>query len=244
MRPHRLISVAASTVIGLIVQFSAPKDIEAQRHEQLVEAVEFFGNRRLSDAQILKYIRTRAGQVFSVKQVQLDLEEIIALGVFNKIQTRVSTEAGAHGGIVVIFFVVELPLITELKFEGLESIEEIEIIRLLRHNRINIGKDAVFDPVRVQKAMRIIRDFLTTHYWSNVTVTTRTEQRGNSLEVSLTLVIEGNRHSFIEVADVKAVIGEKRKQKLFPITHRLSLITEVSDANAGKHCSGLDGKRD
>ena len=199
MRPHRLISIAALTIIGLVIQFSAPKDIEAQQSRQLVEVVEFIGNRRLSDAGLLKHIKTRPGQVFSVKQIQLDLESITALGVFDKIQTRVSTEAGARGGIVVLFEVAELPLIIDVKFEGLRDVEEIEIIGLLRKKRINISKGAVFDPVQVHKAMRVIKEFLISHYWSNVTVTNRLKM-DTSTEVSVTLVIDGNDYSFIQSA--------------------------------------------
>lgn len=199
MRPHRLIFIAASTIIGFVIQFSVPKDIAAQQSKQLVEAVEFLGNRRLSDEELLKHIKTRPGQVFSEEQIQLDLVSIIELGVFNKIQTRVSTEAGARGDIVVLFEVSELPVIKDMKFEGLRDIEEIEIVELLRNKRINLAKGAVYDPVQVRKAMQVIKEFLTAHYWSNVTITSRLKM-DTSTEVSLTLVIAGNDYSFVEVA--------------------------------------------
>lgn len=199
MRPHRLISIATSIIICLFILFSVFTDAKAQQSKQLVEAVEFLGNRRLSDEDILKHIKIRPGQVFSVKRIQLDLESIIGLGVFDKIQTRVSTEVGARGGVVVLFEVSELPVIIDVRFVGLRNIEEIEIVELLRKKRINLEKGAVYDPVQVRKAMQVIKEFLTLHYWSNVTVTSSLKM-DTSTEVSLTLVIEGNDYSFVEVA--------------------------------------------
>jgi outer membrane protein assembly factor BamA len=197
MHPHRLIPIATSIAICLFILFSALTNIKAQQVKPLVEAVEFLGNRRLSDEELLKHIKTRPGQVFSVKQIQLELDSIIGLGVFDKIQTRVSTEAGARGGIVVLFEVMELPVIKDVKFERLGYNQEVEIVELLRKKRLNIAKGAVYDPVQVHTAMQVIKEFLISHYWSNITVTVR-QQSDTSTEVALTFLIEGDDYSFVE----------------------------------------------
>ena len=199
MHPKRLLCIAASTLICLAVQFSALKGTKAQQSKPLVEAVEVIGNRRLRDKDILRRIRTRAGEVYDLFRVERDLESIIALGVFDKTQTRVTTEAGVRGGIVVLFEVAELPLIKELRFQGLSNVQQVKVIELLRHKRIDIAKGAVYNPDEVRKAIRVIKEFLTSRNWSNVTVTSRvkTETAG---EVSLTLVIEADDYSFIEAA--------------------------------------------
>lgn len=195
MRPHGFITAALSIALLLLASSS---DIKAQQSGRLVEAVEVLGNRRLTDGDILKHIKTRPGQIFIIEQLHLDLESVIKLGVFDKRQTRVSTEEGRRGGIIVLFEVVELPVIKDVKVEGLRHIEEIEIFELLRSKPIHIAKGAVYDPARTQKAIQAIKEFLISHYWSNVTVTVRQENQTAS-EVSLTFLIKGDDFSFVEV---------------------------------------------
>jgi outer membrane protein insertion porin family len=171
-----------------------------QTNQRIVEAVEVRGNRRVSTKGILKRIRTRPGEPFNVKKAQLDLEELLALGFFDKTQARVSTEEGKRGGIIVIFEVMELPIIKDVKIEGLRTIEESEIIEVLHRQQITLTKGAVYESAQIRKATRIIKEFLTSRYWSDVKVTIRMNIDSFN-EVSLTIVIEGKDFSFIEMAN-------------------------------------------
>jgi len=49
MCPHRLLLIALSTVVGLIVLFATSKNLEARQTKRFIESVEVVGNRRLSD---------------------------------------------------------------------------------------------------------------------------------------------------------------------------------------------------
>src|SRR6267378_1572735 len=106
-------AVAVIAVGGLV--YGAP----AQRSSRLVEGVAVIGYRRLSKEDILKHVKTKPGEVYSWKQVQRDLQSVLALGVFDKRETRVLQETGQRGGVVIIFEVVELPRILEISFKGL-----------------------------------------------------------------------------------------------------------------------------
>ena len=97
-------------LIGSTSPSSAQQSAES-RSRKRVETVEVVGNRRLSREYILSHIKTRAGETFSAKRSQRDLKEILALGVFDKAKTRIITEQGERDGVVVIFEVVEMPLI-------------------------------------------------------------------------------------------------------------------------------------
>ena len=98
--------------------------VRAQSTQQrLVESVDIQGNRRLRDEDLLYYIQTRPGDVFNPDQIQRDLQALLALNFFDKTATRVLTEDGVRGGINVIFEVKELPIIRDLQFEGLKSVQ-------------------------------------------------------------------------------------------------------------------------
>ena len=92
--------------IGDLDDQIAVKDAEGR----IVEAVEIVGNRRLTANEIMSLIQTRPGELCSLQQLQKDLAAILATGYFNSEDTRVQTENGARGGVVIVFHVHELPL--------------------------------------------------------------------------------------------------------------------------------------
>lgn len=173
MRPYRNTRASLTLVLVSISFFQATSVYaQTQSPKQLVESVDIQGNRRLRDKAILSRIKTRAGEPFSERQVQDDLEMLLESGVFNKIQTRVITQQGARGGVEVIFEVMELPLILEVTFKGLEitGIEESEIMKALRKNRVKIAKNEVCEPDKVRAALHVIQDLLASHGRENIRV--------------------------------------------------------------------------
>ena len=173
-------------------------EIQAQRASRLVEEVAVIGNRRLSKEEILKHVKTKPGEVFSWKQVHRDYQSILALGVFDRVQTRVLQESGPRGGVVITLEVVELPRILEIRFRGLRHIKETEIIDALRREHVNLEKDAVDDPVQVRQAIRAMKRFLMSRGWANPSVTVLREML-TSQSVSITFVIT-REVSFQDVA--------------------------------------------
>jgi outer membrane protein insertion porin family len=177
MYSHRLFITKASLIVltGLIL-FTGCTSAYAQKPPRLVESVDIQGNRRLRDEDILDYVKTRLGEPYSAKQIQQDLKAILALGFFEPTQTRVFTEEGARGGVAVIFEVMELPIITDVIFEGLKSVEESDVIAALRERHSSVLRDSVYDVVKIRKARQIIREFLASRGWANSTVEIRQEE--------------------------------------------------------------------
>lgn len=134
----------------------------AQEQARFVESVDVVGNRRLRDVQILRHIKTRPNQRYDEKQTQNDLQTLRKLGVFDKDTTRLLIEDGAKGGVVVVFEVRELPLISDVRFEGLKSISEAEVIRSLHEKRIAVMKGDVYNPFELRNAREFIRYILAT----------------------------------------------------------------------------------
>src|SRR5215470_1682186 len=116
-----------SLLTGITVSFATPGRVTAQQTpppQQIVENVDIIGNRRLRKDDILYYIQTRPGDPYSVDQVQRDYQTLLSLTFFDKTATRVLVENGPRGGVNIIFEVKELPIIRDLTFEGLHSVQE------------------------------------------------------------------------------------------------------------------------
>src|SRR6267154_2510116 len=147
--------------IGCSTFLFAPKPTQAQQPSQrTVEDVQIIGNRRLRREDILYYVQTRQGDTFSEAQIQRDLQTILSLNFFDKVQSRVYTEEGPRGGVVVIFEVKELPIIRDLQFEGLKSVAESDLLKAFRERRVGVSKESIYDPVKARAAMRVLKELL------------------------------------------------------------------------------------
>ncbi len=164
--------------------------------QQLVETVDIQGNRRLRDDDLLYYIRTRPGDTYNPQQLERDLKELLSLNFFDKTATRVLTEQGVRGGVNVIFEVKELPIIRDLQFEGTKAIQESDILKAFRENRVGISKEAVYDPVKARNARRILREMLASKGYPNAKVTV-TEEEVSATSVAITFDIDQGRRSRI-----------------------------------------------
>jgi outer membrane protein insertion porin family len=188
-------------VSGLVLlhSISAPRPVNAQQGQRLVESVDITGNRRLREDDILYYVQTRPGDPFSEQQVQRDLQTILGLGFFDKTFTRVLTEEGSRGGINVIFEVKELPIIRDLQFEGLKSVPESDVLKAFRERRVGVSKESIYDPVKVRNATRVLKELLAAHGHPNATIEERRDEV-SATSTALTFVInEGERVRVVEI---------------------------------------------
>jgi len=153
----------------------------------LVDFLEIVGNRRVTDKEIRECIQTQPGEPFREERIKKDLAVILATGQFNK-TTRVAVEESGRGGVGVVFEVQELPLISDLKFEGLEGISEAVILEELQRNGIDLQRGRVYDPVKVRAARMVIRKLLELNGRSNAEVQVRTDD-GTSTTLNLTFIV-------------------------------------------------------
>ena len=201
-------------------------DPTTQTQQRLVESVDIQGNRRLRDDDLLYYIQTRPGDVFNSTQLERDLEYLLSLDFFDKTATRVLTEDGVRGGVNVIFEVKELPIIRDLQFEGTKAVQESDILKAFRENRVGISKEAIYNPVKAKNATRILRELLSAKGYPNAKVDVK-EEEVSATSIALTFNIEqGDRSRIVKIdfeGNEKFSDGELRKQ--LKLVQRTGLIS-------------------
>jgi outer membrane protein assembly factor BamA len=171
-----------------------PFDGGAQsRRPKIIERVVVMGYRRLSQREIRAHLRMRPGQLFTYELGRRDLDRILATGLFDPKNTRVYAESGVRDGVEVVFEVVELPLISRVTFKGLTPSEQIEIVESLRANGIDLVKDAVYQPQKVQSAHRVIKERLNSHGWREVQVTDAFESTAQFVSIEFQISRSKNR---------------------------------------------------
>jgi hypothetical protein len=135
---------------------------------RLIEEIDVMGNRRLTKEQIFEWIKSRPGDSFSDQQTTQDLQAILKTGYFDKLATRVTVEDAVRGGVRVMFEVKELPIIAEIRIEGLKERDQSAVLNELDRQGVDLRKGTPFDPVKVKRAMKVIEDFFQSQGWSNI----------------------------------------------------------------------------
>jgi outer membrane protein insertion porin family len=201
MHFYRVLLLAAVSLIIGIGFLSVPAPVRAQTPQQrLVEEVDIIGNRRLRKEDILYYIQTRPGDVYSEAAVARDLQTILSLSFFDKVGTRVTTSDAPRGGIIVTFEVKELPIIRDIQFQGLKSVPESDVLKAFRERRVGVSKESILDPVKVKTAERTIKELLAAKGHPNATVSGVVESVSATSSAITFVVTEGAR---VRVAEIR-----------------------------------------
>ncbi len=102
-----------SEIIKLEYDFSYVGDRRPPAQEPIagrnIERVEITGLCSRPSEEIMSHLKTRPGESYSQEQITADLQSLLALGFFDRKETRVRVEEGSRGGVNVIFELVELP---------------------------------------------------------------------------------------------------------------------------------------
>lgn len=200
--------------------------------QQLVELVDIQGNRRLRDDDLLYYIKTRAGDIYSQEQVERDLNQLLSLNFFDKVETRVLTEPGVRGGVNVIFEVKELPIIRDLQFVGLKAVQESDVLKAFREQRVGISKEAVYDPVKANSAKRVIRELLAAKGYPNATITLREEEVSATSTAIYFDIDQGNRSRIIEIEfEGNEVFSDSELRNQLQLVKETGLITRFKGSD-------------
>ncbi len=179
MHLYRAVFLFSRALLLCLACFTAAPFSAAQTTppaQRLVEAVDIQGNRRLRDDDLLYYVQTRPGDNFEAAKLERDLRALLDLGFFDKTETRVLTEEGTRGGVNIIFYVKELPIIRDLQFDGMKSVTESEALKAFREQRVGVSKESIFDPVKGRTAIRVLKELLAAKGHPNATIDLNTEE--------------------------------------------------------------------
>ena len=80
-----------------------------------------------------------------------------------------------------------MPLISKVTFKGLSPSEEIEIAERLRANGIDLVRDAVYQPQKVESAHRLIKELLNSQGWREVQITDAFESSAQFVSIEFTI---------------------------------------------------------
>jgi outer membrane protein insertion porin family len=164
---------------------------QAQQNEPqpFVEEIDFVGNRRIRKDTLLARIFTRQGDPYNEETLRRDFQALWNTQFFEDVQLRVE-DGGKPGGKVIVFEVKERPVIRRIRYEGIHSISESDILDRFKEKKVGLTVESQFDPTRIKKAEVVLKELLGEHGRQFATVTPQYEKIASSNAVILVFKID------------------------------------------------------
>jgi len=131
--------------------------------QETVAEVRIVGNRTIPREKILPHIYTRAGRPFDVRLIEEDVRRLNRSGMF--VQVRPLTQR-VPGGRVVIYEVLERPILLEVKYVG-----NSRVTRKVLQEQTGLKVGDALDPFEIEEGRRKIEEYYHTKGFGKVRVT-------------------------------------------------------------------------
>lgn len=132
----------------------APKGAPAQ---DVIEAIEFRGSRRVPQDTLKALIFTKRGDKYDEEALHRDFMALWNTGRFDDI--RLEKEAGTTGWIIR-FVLTERRVVRSIKYEGNKSVSVSEILDRFKDRRVGLSVESQYDSNKVQRAVVVLKEFL------------------------------------------------------------------------------------
>ena len=131
-----------------------------QPPENIIEAIEFRGARRVRQDTLQALIFSKKGDRFDEDSLHRDFMALWNTGRFDDI--RIEREPGKEGWIIR-FVVVERPVIRTIKYEGNKSVSVSDILDRYKERKVGLVVESQYDPNKVQRAKNVLLELLAEH---------------------------------------------------------------------------------
>ncbi|MGB7614896.1 MAG: POTRA domain-containing protein, partial [Candidatus Acidiferrum sp.] len=119
-----------------------PQDAQQPARGQtpaVIERIEFIGNRRIRSDTLKARIFSREGDPYNEETLRRDFQALWNTQFFEDVQLRVEDSPDRPDGKIVIFEVKERPTIRRIRYEGIHSISESDILDRFKDRKVGLS---------------------------------------------------------------------------------------------------------
>ena len=173
------------------------------------------------------WIGTREGDPYNPAQLDRDVRALYAQGHFEDV--KVFAEEGTRGGKIITFEVKERPLLLEIKYEGLKSVQQSTVLEEFRKRSVGLSKESQYDAVKAKRAAAVIKELLANEGRPEAKVDPVVEQI-SATAVGLTFRIEeGPRFRVANIEfEGNKVLSSSHLRKHMKLVKEVGLLTTFS----------------
>ncbi|MCP5054354.1 MAG: outer membrane protein assembly factor BamA [bacterium] len=151
----------------------------------VIEKLVFEGNRKVSRDTILFYMKSREKGVYSTAILREDFKSLWKTGFFEKI--AIDSDNGTKGKIVKVVF-KENMLISSINYKTGKKVKENDIAEKLQENNIVLSAFSYFNPGKMKKVERIIKEMLVEKGYNQGKVSIEIKTENNQVALTLNVV--------------------------------------------------------
>jgi len=188
-------------------QPQAPQDATQQaangQPQAVIERIEFIGNRRIRSDTLKARIFSREGDPYNEETLRRDFQALWNTQFFEDVKLRVEDSPDRPNAKIIIFDVKERPIIRRIRYDGIHSISESDILDRFKDRKVGLSVESPFDPTKIKKAEVVLKELLGEHGRQFAKVTPEYERIASSNAVILVFKIdEGPK---VKVGSIKFV---------------------------------------
>ena len=184
-------SIDWTTGKDIIEDHSSPGSQAAAAQQQfIIDRIEFQGNRRVRTDTLKARIFSRDGDVYNEETLRRDFQALWNTQFFEDVKLRVEDSAKGPNFKIILFDVKERPQIRRIRYEGIHSISESDILDRFKQRKVGLSVESQFDPTRIKKAEVVLKELLGEHGKQFAKVTPQYERIASSNAVILVFKIE------------------------------------------------------
>jgi len=142
----------------LLLYLFSSLNLRAQ--QTLIEDINVRGNRRIPADTVKSRIFSRPGDVFDPQALERDFNSLWNTGYYDDLRFE---RQDTPKGVIIYIYVTEKPTIREIKYTGLNSVSQSDVLDRFKKEKVGLSQESQYDPTKVKKAEVVLRSLLSEH---------------------------------------------------------------------------------
>lgn len=163
---------------------------QANQTPLVIERIEFIGNRRVRNDTLKARIFSREGDNLNEETLRRDFQALWNTQFFEDVKLRIEESPDRENARIIIFEVKERPVIRRIRYEGIHSVSESDILDRFKERKVGLTVESQFDPTKIKKAEVVLKELLGEHGRQFAKVTPQYERIASSNAVILIFKID------------------------------------------------------
>jgi len=156
----------------------------------VIERIDFVNNRRIRKETLQARIFSRPGDPYNEEALRRDFQALWNTQFFEDVKLRVEDSPTNPYGKIVIFEVKERPIIRRIRYDGMHSVSESDVLDRFKDQKVGLTVESQFDPTRIKKAEVVLKELLSEHGRQFAKVTPEYERIASSNAVILVFKVD------------------------------------------------------
>jgi outer membrane protein insertion porin family len=144
-----------------------PLSVRAQQANTITQ-IRVIGNREIPKETVLARMFSRVNETYDPLTAERDFNSLWNTGYFENV--RIEKEDTAKG-VILDVYVTEKPTIRDIKYKGLNSVTESDVLDRFKKEKVGISVESKYDPTRIAHAIAVLKELLGEHGHQFATIT-------------------------------------------------------------------------